>query len=263
MTLTNMPTPTSQILEHMICESMGLYYPIEKGKSPRAGKKRQLAAEPLGWLDGSQNECWPVVSTFHFLRDRLEYDRDASQGLYRFHLDGNTIDENLIYRWANALDLGEAFVGSTLDDAHSLDHDFGWWVFDDDDDDDLLAVVQTCDELAVSRSHLYVFRIEQLEDLLDFRRAIVHCSGSLALPPEDDDGRHVFEFTGDEWEEYLVTNEGWHPNNHDDDPFTNVQWRGESELPIDPAGVIHYDKDWKMYHCPRCAGELDVEGPSA
>ena len=251
--------PTTQVLDHMLSESMDLYYTPGKGKQ----QKRRLPAEPAGRLDDNQKECWPTISTFHYLRQRLEYDRDASQDLYRFHLDGNTIHENLIYRWAQARNLDEIFVGSTLSEPHSLDHNFSWWVFNTDGDDDMLTVVQTCDELAVSLSPLYVFRIEQLEHLLDFRRAIVSCLSSPALPPEDDGGSHVWEFTGDQWEEYLVTNEGWHANNQDDNPFDNLQWLvDESELPNDPAGVIYYNHDRDEYHCPRCAGELVVEDPS-
>jgi hypothetical protein len=245
---------------------MGLYYPTDKGK-PKTGKRRQLAAMPLGHLEGiitpDRGECWPVVSTFHFLRDRLEYDRDATQDFHRFLVDGNTLDE-WIYRWAQSRQLGEAFVGSSLDDAHSLDHDFSWWVFDEGDPHDLIAVVQTCDQLALSLSSLYVFRVSQLEDLIDFRRAIVSCLGSPAYPAEDDTDTHVFCFTGDEWEEYLVTNDGWHSNPHGDDPFTNVLplgERGEKELPDDPEGVIYYSPDWEVYYCPRCAHEFDVEGP--
>jgi len=253
------PTQTSRVLDHMLCESMGLYYAVDKEKAPTA-KRRQLAAEPYGRLTGSQNECWPVVSTFHFLRDRLEYRREITTDLYRFYDSGSTLDE-AIYRWGQSRCLGEAIASHTLSDAHSLDHDFRWWVFDEGEVGDQIAVVQTCDELGLSPSTPFAFRVNQLEDFFTFRRAIVHCSGSLVLAPEECEGVHVFEFTGDEWQEYLIVNEQWMPNPHDDDPFTQVlPLRGE-ELPNDPNGVIYYNSDWKVYHCPRCAHELDVEGP--
>lgn len=256
-----MPTQTSRVLDHMLCESMGLYYTVDKEKAPTA-KQRQLAAEPSGWLTGSQNECWPVVSTFHFLRDRLEYNQNATKDFYQFYYydHGSTLDE-IVERWGQSRCLGEAIASHTLSDAHSLDHDFRWFVFDEGEVGDQIAVVQTCDELGLSPSTPFAFRVNQLEDFFAFRRAIVHCLDDF---PVERQSFHVWEFTGDQWEEYIVTSDGWHPNPHGDDPFTNVlplEEREEKELPDDPGGVIHYDPDWKVYHCPRCSHELDVEGP--
>jgi hypothetical protein len=238
---------------------MGLYYAADKEKAPTA-KRRQLAAEPHGWLSGSRDECWPVVSTFHFLRDRLEYDRDATKDLYQlyFYDSGSTLDE-VVHRWGQIRELGEAIASHTLSDAHSLDHDFRWWVFDEGEVDDQIAVVQTCDELGLTPSTPFAFRVNQLEDLVAFRRAIVHCLDDL---PAERQSSHVWEFTGDQWEEYIVTSEGWQPNPHGDDPFTNVvSLEEEEKLPDDLGGVIHYDPDWGVYYCPRCAHELDVKGP--
>jgi hypothetical protein len=238
---------------------MSLYYSTDKEKAPMA-KRRQLAAEPYGWLSGSRNECWPVVSTFHFLKDRLEYDRVETRDLYQFcfYNSGSTLDE-VVYRWGRIRELGEAVASHTLSDAHPLDHDFRWWVFDEGEVGDQIAVVQTCDELGLTPSTPFAFRVSQLEDFFSFRRAIVHCLDDL---PAERQYTHVFEFTGDQWEEYIVTNEGWQPNPHGDNPFTNVTSLGEEEkLPDDPGGVISYDPDWGVYYCPRCSHELDVEAP--
>jgi hypothetical protein len=256
-----MPTQTMRVLDHMLCESMGLYYAADKGK-PKTGKRRQLAAEPYGWLSGSRDECWPVLSTFHFLKDRLEYDRVETRDLYqfRFYDSGSPLNE-IVHRWGRARGLGKAVASHTLSDAHSLDHDFRWWVFDEGEVGDQIAVVQTCDELGLTPSTPFAFRVSQLEDFFSFRRVIVHCLDDL---PAERQSSHVWEFTGDQWEEYIVTSDGWHPNPHGDDPFTNVlslEEREEKELPDDLGGVIHYDPDWKVYYCPRCAYELDVAGP--
>jgi hypothetical protein len=256
-------TQTTKVLDHMLCESMGLYYAADKEKAPVA-KRRQLVAEPYGWISGSRDECWPVVSTFHFLRDRLEYDQNATKDLYQLYYydSGSTLGE-IVERWGQIRELGEAVCSHTLSDAHSLDHDFRWFVFDEGEVGDQIAVVQTCDELGLSSSTPFAFRVNQLEDFFAFRRAIVHC---LSLGFEQRQGVHVWEFTGDQWEEYLVTNDGWEPNPHGDDPFTNVLPLGkeegeEVELPDDPGGVIYYNHHWDVYHCPRCTHELDVEGP--
>lgn len=96
--------PTVEILIEMLTENTGTHFLDSGGASGRHWQRNQIRdfdAEPEAtletWLPRREDETasWSLtVSTYHFLKARLEYDPERTKALHKFSLEGDMENEH-------------------------------------------------------------------------------------------------------------------------------------------------------------------------
>jgi hypothetical protein len=121
-TITEVEIPTTeQIIERMLTENTGRHFLDSGGAYGRNWERNQgrdFESEPVvgfgGFGHGEDADVWPVLSLFHFLKDRLEYDHDLT-----VRMDEEVIAESEESYLADA----ETFAAMLHDP--SLNHELG------------------------------------------------------------------------------------------------------------------------------------------
>lgn len=283
-------TPTTEaVVAAMISENTGRHILDSGGAYGRAWERNQgrdFANEPEAYLDGialeDRGDCWPMLSLYHFLTQRLEYDAEADND---FHTFAESLDwqrepwQECVAAWAESKGLIIANQGNSYNEENYLDQDFQWTALSTPEEKDAERPLFDADTLYVIETHNgadirggysapRVFRTNLLM-LIDMSRASIACQGREPeqveqLPGLEDDGPvwHVWDIEGGDVTECAIVDGHWDEiNGPTDDPFVNVRslpadWE---TVPTDPQGIIYRsDSAW---HCPRCGAELVVDAP--
>lgn len=282
---------TESVLVAMIAENTGRHVLDSGGAYGRAWERNQgrdFASEPEAYLDGvaleDRGDCWPMLSLYHFLTQRLEYDAETDR---EFHEFAESLDwqrepwHECLAAWAESKGLIFASQGNSYNEENYLDQDFQWTALATQEEKDTERELFDADTLFAIKTHNgcdirggysapRIFRTNLLM-LMDMSRATIACKGREReqreqLPGLEDDGPvyHVWDIEHGDVTEMAVAGHQWLDErtlSRDAEPFVNVRSLpdGWETVPTDPQGIIYRsDSAW---HCPRCGAELVVDAP--
>lgn len=149
------PSTTDGVIAAMLVENTGTHFLDSGGAYGRSWQRNQAAAgddpvsyfmaQPEAW-QGWRGEEWATISVFHFLRQRVEYDRatDHAWRLWCYMDDSDrwsddhkfTNSYGTIERWLDEMvkkgwaRRGEWGGGYTYNDENALSQDFQWLPFE-------------------------------------------------------------------------------------------------------------------------------------
>lgn len=290
--LDTLDAPTTEsVVAAMLAENTGRHLLDSGGAYGRNWERNQtrdFASEPKAYLDGialdDRGDCYPMLSLYHFLTQRLEYDAEADREFHDFanHQDWHREPwRECLAAWAESKGLVLSSQGNSYNEENYLDQDFQWHALvtpeDKDTERDLfdantLFAIEThngCD-IRGGYSAPRIFRTSLLM-LLDMSRTTIACQGrepeqAEQLPGLEDGGKvyHVWDIDHGDVTESAVSGHRWldeHLLGHDDEPFTNVRSLPPEleRVPSDPEGIIYHDGS--AWYCPRCGAELIVDAP--
>jgi len=271
---------TAQKLAEMLQENTGRsildsgdYYGRHWQRNQGVDFEKQSEGRLECWARDGELDMLPVVSVYHFLKDRLQYNPELDERFREWCEDAGATGLNLAIGFVTSIGGkgiygdGEPMVINTYngEDLLSQTLQYIYWTDENDETHVLLQIHGGCD-VRGGYTDPVAFDVTDCDgtSIFDNARATIYC---------DDCGKHWDTDNGCHWapdgcygrgykqlQDYPATDERpCYPQKPD--PAQRVIW--DNWGPMDPnrpepcAGVVWVDED-NNGHCPFCGGLLHV-----